>query len=920
MDTVAEFRWFEAKIRVVFMDDLNRMSSIPEHAIDQILENHPFGYLTHEALEVIRRSLEFEFSVRQESGHTVKSDYKPWLKQRDDIDFYYWNRLRKYYLGEGELPNAVVSKLHEVTNEVLDYCGNPLDEGSWKRRGMVMGHVQSGKTTNYASLICKAADSGYKIIILLAGLTNSLRTQTQGRIDETFIGKKSLFGQRNPALMPLMSYCGQKRIHPAFGTTRDSDFNNQMATQFGVSLANLSDPIIFVTKKNRSILENLFEWISSQRQDNREIEYPLLLIDDEADNASVNTAKDGSRSSAINDVIRRILTQFSRSTYVGYTATPFANIFIDPDTEDEMCGHDLFPRHFIKALDPPSNYIGATRIFSSDGDLRSTMLRMVSDYKDILPLKHKKDLELCELPPSLLEAIRAFILVRAIRTLRNDGNRHCSMMINVSRFNDVQEKVEGLVFEYQKRLDDAIRVNAGLGAEGLRDPDLASLNETFYKEYSDTEFEFDDLLKVLREASRTISVVTVNMRGGKLDYESSQENGLHVIAIGGLALSRGLTLEGLAVSYLLRNAAASDTLMQMARWFGYRRNYEELCRLYICDSAVQHYEYIEDAVEELRAELKRMEVREETPEQFGLRVRRSETGIMITAANKMRNATRMQLAESFDSKHVEGFALPNDAEINEQNLKSVFGFVDLMGQALEADRNTNKAIRSDVAKHFVWRNVDGALILKLLGDFSFHANQPSLAKIDGRNSLFSDYVRDRLSSELSHWDVAIPLKNGVKPKSFSIDDLPNYRNWPLRSRNSGSVRLLDDGVSAFKPTGNRNRIADPNEDAPMLLSTPQLERARNLKEQGEFRGDRVFCAVRERPLMLIHLFTVEPEDDELRRNLKIHGRPVVSLSFCMPGTGIPVQPRDYQVNAVYRRQLEMLAAEEDDDEQELGNG
>ena len=177
-----------------------------------------------------------------------------------------------------------------------------------------------------------------------------------------------------------------------------------------------------------------------------------------------------------------------------------------------------------------------------------------------------------------------------------------------------------------------------------------------------------------------------------------------------------------------------------------------------------------------------------------------------------------------------------------------------------------------------------------------------------------------MSSELSHWDVAIPLKKGVKPKSFSIDDLPNYRNWPLRSRNSGSVRLLDDGVSAFKPTGNRNRIADPNEDAPMLLSSPQLERARNLKEQGEFRGDRVFCAVRERPLMLIHLFTVEPEDDELRRNLKIHGRPVVSLSFCMPGTGILVQPRDYQVNAVYRRQLEMLAAEEDDDEQELGNG
>lgn len=915
MDIDAELKWFEIKIRKVFSSDLERMSSIPEHAIDTILADHPFDGLTAEELAAIRRGLEFEFSVRQESGFSITSDYKPWLKDRTDIDFYYWDRLRKYYLDANVLPKSVVSKLHEVTHEVLDFCGNPMEPGSWKRRGMVMGHVQSGKTTNYASLICKAADAGYKIIILLAGLTNSLRTQTQERIDETFIGKASLFGQLHPRLMPLMSYSGHKRIHPAFGTTRDSDFDNRMAPQFGVSLSNLNDPIIFVTKKNSSILTNLLEWISGQKQDGLKIDYPLLLIDDEADNASVNTNKDPTRSTAINDVIRRILTQFNRSTYVGYTATPFANIFIDPDTEDSMRGDDLFPHHFIKALDPPTNYVGATRIFSAEGDLRAQMVRIVKDYEDILPLKHKKDRELSELPPSLLEAIRAFVLIRAMRILRGDGNKHCSMMINVSRFNDIQERVEGLVFAYQQQLNDAIRVNAGLGASGLTDPDIAELRKTFLREYSDTEFTFEDLLPALTEASRTISVLTVNMKGGELNYDANREKGLHVIAIGGLALSRGLTLEGLSVSYLLRNTAASDTLMQMARWFGYRRDYEDLCRLYICESAVRHYRYIESAVEELRGELKRMEVREETPEQFGLKVRRSETGIMITAANKMRNAKRMQLAESFENKHVEGFALHNDQKINDDNLDAICSLFEKLGLP-EPAASGDDEVGKDIAKHLVWRNVSGRQIMDVLKRFDFHGNQPSLGKIDGTNSLFSDYLSDRVMDELGAWDIVLPLNIGSKPANITNDNIGQFKAWPLRGRNSGSVKNGDDGKSAFKPTGNRNRVAEPD-DAKLLLTKAQRDEAEKRKNAGDFKGDTAYCSVRDVPLMLVHLFTVDPANDELSKALKIKETPVVSLSFCMPKTDKPTEPKEYEVNKVFVKQLELFAAEQDDDEAEM---
>lgn len=907
-DLKAEIGYFAAKIRKDFAADLSSLASIPTEAIKQILRRDPFG-LSEEQLSSVKRQLEFEFSVRQDAGHTIKSDYKPWLIDRmPDIEFYYWTRLRRYYAEDGILPRTVVGRLDEVTNEVLDYCGNPEDSGAWSRRGMVMGHVQSGKTTNYASLICKAADAGYKIIILLAGLTNSLRMQTQERLDETFIGKKSLFGQLKPELMPIMTFCEGQRIYPAFGTTRDADFNRTSANQFGVSLANLKDPIIFVVKKNKGILENLLEWITPQGHGDK-IDYPLLLIDDEADNASVNTHKDPRKSTAINEVIRKILKQFNRSSYVGYTATPFANIFIDPDSEDDMRGDDLFPRHFIKALDPPNNYVGAERVFSPDGNLRGPMLRILQDYEDILPLSHKRDREVLELPASLLEAIRVFVLARAIRVLRGDGAKHCSMMINVSRFNDIQDHVHGLTYTYQKQLDDAIKVNAGLGPAGLRDPDMAALKESFEKEFAGCEFSFEEVQQVLGEASRTIVVRTVNMRGGVLDYEANKSRGLHVIAIGGLALSRGLTLEGLTVSYILRNSAASDTLMQMARWFGYRRNYEDICRLYICQTSVDHYEYIEDAVEELRGELKRMELRNETPEQFGLKVRRSDTGILITAANKMRNARTMQLVQSFSEKHVEGYALHNDKGINSQNLAEVGKFVAGLGAPQLPDPAGDQALNKDIAKHLTWTGVAGKQVFELLRNFQFHSAQPSLGLIDGRNSLFSDYVSDRLSDELRLWDVVIPLNAGRTPEVGGPTTMGEMASLPLRGRNKGLVKKMPGGAT-FKPMGDKNRISDPNEDPPMLLKQARRDEAAKLRADGEFKGDRAYCHVRSRPLLMVHLFKV----NEPVKDLEMTDVPIASLSFQMPSSSIQAVPKSYEVNSVYRRQLEAMASDQEDDE------
>jgi hypothetical protein len=887
----SERAYFRIRIAHAFANELNNFLPIPGGAIRTEVENGPFTYLTKEENEEIIRELESVFTTTQRRGTAVFSDYKPWLSsRRSKIDFYYWDRLRRYYLEGNILPPQVVATLDAVTDEILDYLGDPSENGPWSRRGMVMGHVQSGKTTNYSALICKAADAGYKIIILLAGITNSLRSQTQERLDETFIGKKSIFHATAQAALPISTYATVKRF-PAYGTSRDQDFNKRSA---GVifSLEAHTEPMIFITKKNKGPLGSLQTWLKEQAH-GQKISAPLLLIDDEADNASINTSENPEETTAINGGIRKILNLFERSSYVGYTATPFANIFIDPDSDQSMLNDDLFPRHFIKELDPPTSYVGAARVFAETGDLRPGMVGTVDDYQGILPLTHKRDVQLTTLPPTLYSAIRIFVLARAIRILRGQGKAHCSMMINVSRFNDVQDRVLGLVYEYVQKLRNSIVVNGGLRPDRITDGNIKELRTDFEKEYASCGFEFGDVLRVATDAVSTIVAVTINMKGGRLDYKLNSEAGLHVIAIGGLALSRGLTLEGLVVSYILRNTAASDTLMQMARWFGYRPDYEDLCRVYLPASSLDHYVYIHEAIEELRAEVRRMQLIGLTPEDFGLRVRQSPAAIRITAANKMRTATELTVAQDYSCRHIEGHSLVNDDDVNRKNLE---GVRTLVGQL---DAGGGKPDPLPNAEF--WTDVDGAKIFSVLKVFRFPEAHPDLGRISTDASLMQDYISDRLNADLAKWDVAIPHPAAG---ADSLEVFPGH-SFPLRARESGDI----DKAVTYRITRSKNRVADPD-DAQLGLSRLQLSVA--IAEKGKpdgYKGDRAYCAQRRKPLLIIHLF----KNNSGTRGLNIKD-PIVSLSFCLPETHVPAKARLYQVNKVYQKQMQDLNSEPDDDE------
>ncbi len=573
--------------------------------------------------------------TRMEVGVMFEAeDCKPWLSDRHGyIDFYYWNRYHE--LLKEKFSVDVVGKLDTITDKILDHLEDPQKEGNWQRKGLVVGHVQSGKTANYIGLICKAADAGYKVIIVLGGMLNSLRNQTQARIDSDFFG----YCTKTKKEIGVAKFENTRR--PFSLTTSIADFAKTTADRVQIDLEALKEPVVFVLKKNVTTLKNVKNWLESSNKRGLS-KFPLLLIDDEADHASINTNRDDQDPTKINLGIRELLKLFPRNSYVGYTATPFANIFIDPDNEDEMQNgelfKDLFPRDFILSLDPPSNYVGAKTLFGEDGENEN--LREIDDHEDLIPLRHKKDWVVPGLPNSLKRAIDCFILAKTIRELRGETGKHHSMMVNVSRFTDVQERLKEKVTEYLKARKQAIKSYSKLSeADALRESSvLREMKHVWNMEYAKAGFKWSTVQRQLNNAASPITVISINNKStDRLDY-ADYPDGRSLIAIGGLGLSRGLTLEGLSVSYFLRNSIMYDTLLQMGRWFGYREGYQDVCRVFMTRQAISWYAHISGAVEELREEFREMERLGLTPMDFGLKVRSHPTALIVTAKNKMRSA------------------------------------------------------------------------------------------------------------------------------------------------------------------------------------------------------------------------------------------------------------------------------------------
>lgn len=876
--------------------------------------------VTDEEAEGLARDIEERIGVSMGSGAIVdEANFVPWLndaKAKGFIEDHYWPRYEKLLQSQG-LPGEVIRTTDELTDRILGRLGNPRDEGNWDRRGMVVGHVQSGKTANYTGLISKAADAGYRLVIVIAGIHNNLRNQTQARIDEGFIGRDTgslakKNGQGGSNVVGVGKFDGRKT--PVSLTSVIRDFNKATATTNTSQISSYAVPVVLVIKKNTSTLKNLIEWLrehSAQRGTDM-VDQPMLLIDDEADNASINISYSKDTISRINGQIRDLLRLFRRSCYVGYTATPFANIFIDPDNPDDVHKQDLFPRNFIIGLDAPSNYFGASKLFL-DGmpeDGKPTWLRFVADNGDLLPIKHRIDHHLGELPPSMIEALRTFIVARAIRNLRGQSGSHASMLVNASRFTGMQEKLRNRLRDKLDIIRDAVRVDGSKGPNGLRNPEIAALKAAWENEYFDAGHSWEDVQAELFGVVAPAKVVQVNSRANELDYSEAGELGLTIIAVGGFSLSRGLTLEGLTVSYFLRNSVMYDTLMQMGRWFGYRRNYEDICRVWMPKEAADWYAHIAEASDELHEELRRMERAKATPEDFGLAVRSHPSSLMVTARNKI-GAGQKTVLVGLSNAFVETSRLNADRSVLDANRKAAKELMDdFFAQGFVVGQETK------TSGGYLFENVP----VDAIDDFLLKFRNADTSILTETEPL-RRYIGERAADELSHWDVLVTSVREKEEKRLS--DILGPSIGPLE-RGIGDGADTSEGILAI--SGKRMRVASRGVERtgvdPEKATRAETEYLHDNPEKKPEPGKRanypdwIYRNVRNRPLFILYLVKIEEPKQPAKnfRQDRVPDDPLIAWGISFPRSFRAHSRVEYIVNPTKYR--EMFGEDDMDDDAE----
>ena len=778
----------------IMLSGIQAIKPITKTDIDEVISNlKMIKYLEDEPiiLAAFYDKLCDDYLDRTEEYASLLSsdDVCPWVHTLDKKEFNYWNRY-KTYLSKND-SSFPINDLDKVTDVILDKCFNPNIPGRWDRRGMVVGNVQSGKTANYIGLINKAIDSGYKLIIVIAGSLGSLRIQTQLRVDSGVIGRNSAeytFGNKDTKIgvgeypirgAEILSYT-TSRLKPNGGGD-DGDFSSSLAQKLNYRPGKNNPPIILVIKKDYNILENVINHMATYSSEENEYGFPeiknvpTLIIDDEADYASVNTTKSLDEFKRINRLIRILTNLFSQTTFIGYTATPYANLFI-PQTYNEenyafvkgvkyQIGPDLFPKHFIVNLHPSNRYVGASRLFGFKSPLNEEdsieplpLFKEVNDFEPSFPKvinKYNKD-ELPEsIPASLKEAILSFILVCAIRRVRNQTTAHNSMLVNVASFINWIDKIAYLVNEQLEEYklsiesddDNLLNKLKSLYENNFVYRTTQVINNLEYKDSKIQVHEWKDIRSELKNAVRKINVRALHsckkintlyyQNIEELDYNKYKDEGISVIAVGGNRLSRGITLEGLSISYFQRTTKMYDSLMQMGRWFGYRPGYLDLCRLYTSSEIFSWFEYINEATEEMRNDFDEMMLANKRPIDFQLKVKSHPGMLIITSLNKMFFTDEIEL--SFSGTN------PLTHQFDKQGSVMIHNFE--CYKQLFTSLVKSKSLMEDSDSYYLFRDVDINHIIKFLD--TYKTEQKSI-----NNSKLSEYIKLQYDNQnILEWNV-----------------------------------------------------------------------------------------------------------------------------------------------------------------------
>ncbi len=891
--------------------------------------------------ERLLRELEARLNVFQPASEmlTDDSDHIPWLPNKaEGIAWKFWNRYSRHLRENEGLPPVVLQRIDESTRKVLEHLEDPSRPGLWSRRGLVAGQVQSGKTGHFIGLMCKAIDAGYRVVVVLSGVDNNLRSQTQLRVDAGLLGfdtqrrkQQSASSGFSQDALGAGQLIGESPLPIASLTSslENGDFKKAAAA---IGVRPDAVPLVAVVKKNVTVLRNLREWLVSvcAADENGKItDQTVFLIDDEADSASVNTRGPDTDPAAVNREIRWLLNSFSRSSYVGYSATPYANIYINPDADHDVFGEDLYPRSFIETYKAPSNYFGPSRLFGADsGGTELPLHRPVVDYSSWIPDKHKKDHAPAQLPDSLTEAIKSFVLSRAARLSRGQDRVHNSMLIHVTRFNALQKVVREQVERELELLKARIKFGDG-DRRSIRE-DLQQLWEEDFVNTSLAMASFgyepirwQDIEPQLIRAVDPIAVRSINGDArDTLDYFDNRQRGFNVIAIGGNKLSRGLTLEGLTVSYYLRTTRMFDTLLQMGRWFGYRPGYEDLCRLYTTERLWKAYDDVAKATAEMYQDFDEMCDLGKSPSEYGLKVRNSVEQMIVTSPSKMRFGERLKIG--FAGGLSPSTSIHADKELNSRNLESLKSLI----SDIQSSSGSAVRVQDSEEAGFQWGKVAGERVAQFFDgvktpDSAYRVNSTLLARFI-RGRVEEDHLIDwtvflasprnsqnrttigKLS--INHTTRSMPTKQGGKePTSSAINRLSSQGLYTVKTVVSPSHEIVD-----FSSKERAELLRETLEDweaGGKMGKPPVLPRGAIIRKTRPPTRGLLMLYLISSPLLVYH--------DQLARmsgSIELSSEPLVGFAVSFPRIdGAPAE--DYVVTQQFMKELREVSEDLEEDEE-----
>lgn len=775
------------------------------HTVDEVS-----GVIPTELRQWVAEELEKERNRTFERAKVISSAAASddWLGDIDRGEWYYWPTLRSYLLGIKNRPRDAVNSLDDASDKVLRQL-RPPGTPEFDVRGLVLGYVQSGKTANFAAVIAKAADAGYRLIVVMSGIDNGLRRQTQIRLSKELTGYSH--NPKDAVPLPPLGKQWHKYTSDDFTGDFDPGRSSHAALQG-------SEPVLLVVKKNPVVLRRLKAWFEAAPAHAKK-HLPALFIDDEADQASVDAKAslqteenfdpddpDYASPAVINGLIRELLLIFSKRAYVGYTATPFANILIPHEQYDPKAGLDLYPKDFFIDLPRPSGYYGTEEFFgrfdpSTDERVEGIPVLRPVAVEQIVALLQNNDLT-----ESLDEAICAFILGGAARAFRGQPDAPCTMLVHTSHLMAKQGPLKAMVENRWRELKDEWRYDrkAGLLARlsGLWDADFVRTSSAVA---GCALHKFEELTPYIGKFMEAVEVREINTAAGDvLDYE--QEPNLKAIAVGGNKLSRGLTLEGLLVSYFARRSPQYDTLLQMARWYGYRGGYQDLTRIYTTGELIGWFADLALVEHRLRED---MQVYEQipgiTPKDVGMRILR-HPAMQVTASMKQRATSITNVSESYALQLEQTFRFPVK---DESRLAMLCERNRLLAHALIKKIGTpSRKKPRDYAP--TWTDVRAADIVEFLRAFDYDPSACGCVP-----SLMADWIEEQnLHGGLVNWTVVIRGRESQSEKLGTAQWLPasvgpvnNIARTRIKGSNSLGV-ITTAGDEAFGLTSTQLDAAE----------------------------------------------------------------------------------------------------------------